>query len=624
MGASPYVVNILKHGLTLEFLDDPPLSSRPVFLDSYKGDRIRSAALQQAVEELSIKQVIEPVMDLSSPGFYGRLFLRPKPGGRWRTIVDLSQLNTYIKNDSFRMESSISIQESMRPGMWATSVDLVDAYFHVPIHKSYRRFMRVALFGKVWQFRAMPMGLNVSARIFTKIIVELLKVVRCWGVHIRAYIDDWILKAWRAEKLRHQTLRVVRLCIKVGLMVNIPKSDLDPLQAITFVGTDFKLKEGYCYAPVERLQEIETLIAKIICRWGATARMWTSLLGMLGSVMRQIQLGPLHRRPIQWFLQTRWHQSNGRWDSWIALEEELIVDLLWWTKRENTRRGVSLEPFSPEITLFTDASKQGYGATLGQLEVKGVWNEKQRNMHSNNREMLAVLKGVTKFWREIQNKRLLICTDNTTTMATINKQGGTRSWQLTSFARTLWLMLDKLNCTAKARHIAGKLNVTADYLSRPKEVIATEWSMHPQALRPVWERWGTPNIDLFATRKNHKLPTYVSPLPDPQAWAVDAMTLSWRGLYAYAFPPWAILDQVLMKIQEDEAEVILIAPDWKGHAWYPSLLEMKTEEPIMLHKMKNLLTQAHSGKMHNNLEMLSLHAWRLSGGLCKERDSLGK
>ena len=33
-------------------------------------------------------------------------------------------------------------------------------------------------------------------------------------------------------------------------------------------------------------------------------------------------------------------------------------------------------------------------------------------------------------------------------------------------------------------------------------------------------------VDLFATRLNHKLPMYVSPVPDSQAWETDALNIS--------------------------------------------------------------------------------------------------
>ena len=48
-------------------------------------------------------------------------------------------------------------------------------------------------------------------------------------------------------------------------------------------------------------------------------------------------------------------------------------------------------------------------------------------------------------------------------------------------------------------------------------------------------------MDLFSTRFNNKLPQFVSPVPDPQAWEVGALSLSWEGLDPYAFPPASIL-----------------------------------------------------------------------------------
>ena len=51
-------------------------------------------------------------------------------------------------------------------------------------------------------------------------------------------------------------------------------------------------------------------------------------------------------------------------------------------------------------------------------------------------------------------------------------------------------------------------------------------------------------------RFNNKLPLFVSPVPDPLATAVDALSLSWEDLDAYAFPPAAFLGKVVEKLQD--------------------------------------------------------------------------
>ena len=45
--------------------------------------------------------------------------------------------------------------------------------------------------------------------------------------------------------------------------------------------------------------------------------------------------------------------------------------------------------------------------------------------------------------------------------------------------------------------------------------------------KQICQKWFTPHVDLFATHLNHKLPLYVSPIPDPNAWDIDALNINW-------------------------------------------------------------------------------------------------
>ena len=52
------------------------------------------------------------------------------------------------------------------------------------------------------------------------------------------------------------------------------------------------------------------------------------------------------------------------------------------------------------------------------------------------------------------------------------------------------------------------------------------------------------SIDLFATRLNHRLPLYVSPIPDQKALSIDALSMDWNRIHAYAFPPFHLIPAV--------------------------------------------------------------------------------
>ena len=78
--------------------------------------------------------------------------------------------------------------------------------------------------------------------------------------------------------------------------------------------------------------------------------------------------------------------------------------------------------------------------------------------------------------------------------------------------------------------------------------------------KQICQKWFTPHVDLFETRLNHKVTLYVSPVPDQNAWDIDALNINWLGLTAYAYPPTALLHRVIQKIGQSSCLIIVIAP----------------------------------------------------------------
>ena len=93
---------------------------------------------------------------------------------------------------------------------------------------------------------------------------------------------------------------------------------------------------------------------------------------------------------------------------------------------------------------------------------------------------------------------------------------------------------------------------------------------------------GYPNIDLFATSLNNRLPTYVSPIPDNRALAMDALSMNWDRIHGYAFPPFHIIPAILNKIHQFQCRIVLVAPLWPQSSWFPDLLQLLVAPPISL------------------------------------------
>lgn len=54
------------------------------------------------------------------------------------------------------------------PGRWLCSIDLQDAYFHIPVSPKHRKFLRFLMGSRHFQFRVLPFGLNSAPRSFFK------------------------------------------------------------------------------------------------------------------------------------------------------------------------------------------------------------------------------------------------------------------------------------------------------------------------------------------------------------------------------------------------------------------------------------------------------------------------
>ena len=119
------------------------------------------------MQELLQKNVIEPVDSIM---FQGLLFCVPKKGSsNMRVILDLSDLNNYIRCDRFKMLTITQIRTLLPHGAYTCSVDLTDAYWHVPMSHQTSPYLGFALGQQAYAFKNMPFELYIAPQVFTKL-----------------------------------------------------------------------------------------------------------------------------------------------------------------------------------------------------------------------------------------------------------------------------------------------------------------------------------------------------------------------------------------------------------------------------------------------------------------------
>ncbi|CAJ0939659.1 unnamed protein product [Ranitomeya imitator] len=156
---------------------------------------MRARAFSQALQSLRQDRVIVLVPeDERFCGFYSNLVMVPQKDGRVRPILDLKLLNRFVKVHHFRMESLRSVIASMEHGEFLASIDIRDAYLHIPIFPPHERFLRFAVGEEHFQFTTLPFGLATAPRVFTKVMAAVMAILHSRGLVVLPYLDDLLVK----------------------------------------------------------------------------------------------------------------------------------------------------------------------------------------------------------------------------------------------------------------------------------------------------------------------------------------------------------------------------------------------------------------------------------------------
>jgi hypothetical protein len=216
---------------------------------------------------------------------------------------------------------------------------------------------------------------------------------------------------------------------------------------------------------------------------------------------------------------------------------------------------------------------------------------------SNRRELIGVHKVVElavpilkeKNWTSIK-----VLTDNQTTAYNINRKSAARS--LTPSTRKFLEMIQKESLQVKADYILGEENQNADSLSRLEK--AGEYSLHPKVFcKAVRHLNLLPDVNLFASKYNHLLPTFGSlrkSSRNPNNLG-NALNISWENMCPLLHPPIPLISRVLDKFKVECRERLLVIPNWPGQK-YDNLLEPLVVQKRILRLREQVLIEGYRMK----------------------------
>ena len=124
-----------------------------------------------------------------------KISLVPKPHQRWRPVMDLTRLDTFLLVERFKMETPEFIRASLIPGEWVSLLALSYAYLHIPIHQNSRKYLRFCHNLQMFQFTSLLFGLSMAPQVFTMMVKEMKLMALTRGVRLYQYLDNCLIRA---------------------------------------------------------------------------------------------------------------------------------------------------------------------------------------------------------------------------------------------------------------------------------------------------------------------------------------------------------------------------------------------------------------------------------------------
>ena len=592
-------------GLKLDFNSTPKTNK----IKKNQFSKSETELMDQEVQKLLSKDIItfssHDKNEIISP-----VFLRHKQDGTFRMILNLKETNEYIDKIHFKMESIKSVLRLVTPSCYMSSIDLKDAYYSVSIHPDHRKYLKFQFQNKLYEFTCLPNGLTSGPRKFTKITKAPLAKLRRLHHILACYIDDILAVAENEKQCQKTVLETIELFHNLGFIIHPTKSSLKLRQRITFLGFIIDSVQMRITLTGEKRNKIEALCKKLVSQNEHTIRFVCKVIGNLIASFPAVKFGPLHYRNLDMCKNLFLKINKGEFSAKMILNKESIEEINWWINNIATAYNDIFQTL-PNLELKTDASEIGWGAVFKNLRTHGHWSADEISLKNINALELNAVLFALKSFDFGKGNHIKCLSDNTTAVQTVNHMGTSHSYKCNELVYNIWCELIRNENFITMAHIPGVFNEEADKESR-KQATRTEWKLKRCVFESIMKTFQfLPKIDLFASRLNCQLKPFVSFRPDPEALHVNSFLLPWSCTKFYAFPPFSVISRVVQKIYLEQAEGILVVPNWPNQPWYSKLMNMLNKKPMLIPHRKDLLTLPEKEQRTHplNLELLACHTF---------------
>ncbi|CAF3306787.1 unnamed protein product, partial [Rotaria sp. Silwood2] len=433
---------------------------RPIHTPPYRKSNKDQEILRKETEKLLKNGIIEhSTSPWSSP-----VVLVKKKDGTTRFCVDYRRLNQITTKDAFPLPRIDDIYDQLTIATYFTKFDFKAGYFQVPLDKADQPKTAFSTRDGHFQFKVLPQGLTNGPPTFQRIVNQILGPNR-WK-HILAYIDDIIIYSQNFNEHLKHIEEVCSLLQEANFKLNVDKCEVARTE-ILFLG--HLIKAGTIKPDPNNIRGLtdtrEPTSAEEAFRFVKAAEYYRKFIPKFSTIA-----APLHKYSPAIVQQPK---NNKKLKFELSAEARTAFHQL--KKILTTDLILDLPDDTLTFKLQTDASVDGIGAVLLQITPNGdrplayiskKLTKTQINWPTIEQECYAIVQAIEKWDKYLRGHEFILETDHEPLIHFANKE------QLNKRCERWRLKLAEYRF--KVKHIQGKKNHMADYLSRSPVEVAEE------------------------------------------------------------------------------------------------------------------------------------------------------
>lgn len=449
---APMIRNLIE-----EYQPTLPLAESPVQLRVVPDEKIKpfrhqpsrhppveAEAIKKQVDEWLKGEIVRP----STSSFASRTVVVKKKDGTNRICIDYRQLNSMVLKDCFPVPIIEDVLEKLQAAKVFVSLDLENGYFHVPVEESSRKYTAFITKEGLYEFNRTPFGFCNSPAAFIRFINHIFQDFVSRDI-LQIYMDDIIIYGQTNNECIEKLKLVLSESAKFGLRIKWKKCHFLE-HKINFLG--HTVQDGKIWPGKEKTVAVKHFAVP------KNVKAVQSFLGLTGFFRKFVKDYSIIARPLTNLLKK---------DATFKLESKEYAAI------ENLKSALCDGPVlriycrGALTELHTDASKDGFGATLlqyfeDQLHPIFYWSKKTSKSESGRNsyilEVKAAYLAMKKFRHYLLGVPFKLVTDNIALTQTIRKRDVPRE-----VAEWILYMAD---FDFKAEHRAGEKMRHVDCLSR--------------------------------------------------------------------------------------------------------------------------------------------------------------